>query len=226
MAASAAALLTLAPVPARAQGAPDAVGSRPDAVAARPRVVGDVPDGPDALRDVPEAAREAAAAAREASDVLLEVSDALRGAVSVPSYACAKDQWPWGCVAECESSGRWHVNTGNGFYGGLQFWQPTWVEHGGLRYARRADLATRPQQIAVAEEVLRTQGWGAWPVCSKRYGLSGRVHTVQAGDTLGTIARRFAIRGGWQALYAANRSLIGPDPNRIVVGTMLRIAPL
>ncbi|WP_455569908.1 LysM peptidoglycan-binding domain-containing protein [Streptomyces wedmorensis] len=226
VAASAAALLTLAPVPARAQGAPDAVGSRPDAVAARPRVVGDVPDGPDALRDVPEAAREAAAAAREASDVLLEVSDALRGAVSVPSYACAKDQWPWGCVAECESSGRWHVNTGNGFYGGLQFWQPTWVEHGGLRYARRADLATRPQQIAVAEEVLRTQGWGAWPVCSKRYGLSGRVHTVQAGDTLGTIARRFAIRGGWQALYAANRSLIGPDPNRIVVGTMLRIAPL
>ncbi|KOG36335.1 peptidoglycan-binding protein [Streptomyces viridochromogenes] len=226
VAASAAALLTLAPVPARAQGAPDAVGSRPDAVAARPRVVGDVPDGPDALRDVPEAAREAAAAAREASDVLLEVSDALRGAASVPSYACAKDQWPWGCVAECESSGRWHVNTGNGFYGGLQFWQPTWVEHGGLRYARRADLATRPQQIAVAEEVLRTQGWGAWPVCSKRYGLSGRVHTVQAGDTLGTIARRFAIRGGWQALYAANRSLIGPDPNRIVVGTMLRIAPL
>nr|WP_237749657.1 transglycosylase family protein [Streptomyces sp. SS] len=189
-------------------------------------MAGDVPDGPDALRDVPEAAREAAAAAREASDVLLEVSDALRGAAAVPSYACAKDQWPWGCVADCESGGRWHVNTGNGFYGGLQFWQPTWVEHGGLRYAGRADLATRPQQIAVAEEVLRTQGWGAWPVCSKRYGLSGRVHTVQAGDTLGTIARRFAIRGGWQALYAANRSLIGPDPNRIVVGTMLRIAPL
>ncbi|MEU4062930.1 transglycosylase family protein [Streptomyces wedmorensis] len=226
VAASAAALLTLAPAPVRAQGAPDSVGGRPDAVAARPRVVGDVPGGPDALRDVPEAAREAAAAAREASEVLLEVSDALRGAASVPSYACAKDQWPWGCVAECESSGRWHVNTGNGFYGGLQFWQPTWVEHGGLRYARRADLATRPQQIAVAEEVLRTQGWGAWPVCSKRYGLSGRVHTVQAGDTLGTIARRFAVRGGWQALYAANRSLIGPDPNRIVVGTMLRIAPL
>lgn len=64
---------------------------------------------------------------------------------------------------------------------------------------------------------------GAWPVCSKRYGLYGRVHTVQAGDTLASIARRFAIKGGWQALYAANRSLIGADPNRIVVGTMLRI---
>ncbi|MFJ5937217.1 transglycosylase family protein [Streptomyces sp. NPDC093071] len=147
-------------------------------------------------------------------------------AASVPAYACAKDQWPWGCVAECESSGRWHVNTGNGFYGGLQFWQPTWVEHGGLAYAPRADLATRAQQIKVAEEVLRTQGWGAWPVCSKRYGLSGRVHTVQPGDTLSSIARRFGIKGGWQALYTANRSLIGADPNRVAVGTMLRIAPL
>ncbi|MFZ4301484.1 transglycosylase family protein [Streptomyces cinereoruber] len=147
-------------------------------------------------------------------------------AASVPAYACAKDQWPWGCVAECESSGRWHVNTGNGFYGGLQFWQPTWVEHGGLAYAPRADLATRAQQIKVAEEVLRTQGWGAWPVCSKRYGLSGRVHTVQPGDTLSSIARRFGIKGGWQALHTANRGLIGADPNRIAVGMMLRIAPL
>ncbi|WP_030212734.1 LysM peptidoglycan-binding domain-containing protein [Streptomyces bikiniensis] len=147
-------------------------------------------------------------------------------AASVPAYACAADQWPWGCVAECESSGRWHVNTGNGFYGGLQFWQPTWVEHGGLAYAPRADLATRAQQIKVAEEVLRTQGWGAWPVCSKRYGLSGRVHTVQPGDTLGSIARRFGVKGGWQALHKANRSLIGADPNRIAVGMMLRIAPL
>ncbi|MBT2443998.1 LysM peptidoglycan-binding domain-containing protein [Streptomyces sp. ISL-36] len=144
----------------------------------------------------------------------------------VPAYACAKDQWPWGCVAECESGGRWNANTGNGFYGGLQFWQATWVEHGGLRYASRADLATRAQQITIAEEVLRTQGWAAWPACSKRYGLSGRVHTVQRGDTLSSIARRFGIAGGWQALYAANRSEIGADPNRLMPGTMLRIAPL
>ncbi|MFB7516999.1 transglycosylase family protein [Streptomyces sp. NPDC056144] len=153
-------------------------------------------------------------------------ADAVRAAAAVPDYPCAADQWPWGCVADCESSGRWNVNTGNGFYGGLQFWQPTWVEHGGRKFAERADLATRPQQITTAEEVLRTQGWGAWPVCSKRYGLSGRVHTVQPGDSLGTIARRFAVKGGWQALYAANRSVIGADPNRIVVGTMLRIGPL
>ncbi|MFB7396790.1 transglycosylase family protein [Streptomyces sp. NPDC059810] len=179
-----------------------------------------------ALAPAPALARDVPAAPRNTSAVLRDVADGLRAAAAVPAYACAKDQWPWGCVAECESSGNWHINSGNGFYGGLQFWHPTWVEHGGLRYAPRADLATRPQQIAVAEEVLRTQGWGAWPVCSKRYGLSGRAHVVQPGDTLSSIARRFAVKGGWKALYAANRSLVGPDPNRVVVGTMLRIAPL
>ncbi|MFJ6866078.1 transglycosylase family protein [Streptomyces termitum] len=148
------------------------------------------------------------------------------GPAGVPAHACAGDQWPWGCVAECESSGRWDANTGNGYYGGLQFWQQTWVEFGGLKYARRADLATRQQQITVAEDVLRVQGWGAWPVCSKRYGLSGRVHTVQPGDSLASVARRFAVRGGWQRLYEANKDVIGPDPNRIAVGMMLRIAPL
>ncbi|MFD3336959.1 transglycosylase family protein [Streptomyces sp. NPDC058700] len=177
------------------------------------------------LAPAPVQAREVAGGPRQASAVLRDVSG-VRADGAVPSYPCAKDQWPWGCVAECESSGDWHINTGNGFYGGLQFWHPTWVEHGGLKYAPRADLATRPEQITVAEEVLRTQGWGAWPVCSKRYGLSGRVHTVQAGDTLSSVARRFGIKGGWQALYAANRSLIGADPDRIVVGTMLRIDPL
>lgn len=146
-------------------------------------------------------------------------------AVAAPSpvQACVKDQWPWGCVAECESGGRWAANTGNGFYGGLQFWQPTWEEYGGLRHARRADLATRAQQISVAEDVLRTQGWDAWPVCSRRYGLSGRAHVVQRGDTLSSVARRFAVRGGWQALYEANRAAIGADPNRLMVGTLLRL---
>ncbi|MEU1227298.1 transglycosylase family protein [Streptomyces sp. NPDC005828] len=208
VAASAAVLLTLAPASAQARDTPAEPVTGAVAGVAAGAVAG--------VRDVPDVAREASAA-------LLGVSDALREAASVPAYACAQDQWPWGCVADCESTGRWHLDTGNGFYGGLQFWHPTWVEHGGLRYARRADLATRQQQITVAEEVLRTQGWGAWPVCSKRYGLYGRVHTVQAGDTLASIARRFGIKGGWAALYAANRSLIGPDPNRIVVGTMLRI---
>ncbi|MEU1867372.1 LysM peptidoglycan-binding domain-containing protein [Streptomyces gardneri] len=211
--AAAAALIALTPVSAHARDASE--GPWDTAVA------------PPAGAQAGTVAGEVSGAVADAvSGALSSAADAVRAAAAVPGYACAGDQWPWGCVAECESSGRWHVNTGNGFYGGLQFWQPTWVEHGGTKYAPRADLATRPQQITIAEEVLRTQGWGAWPVCSKRYGLSGRVHTVQPGDSLGSIARRFAVKGGWQALYAANRSLVGPDPNRIVVGTMLRIAPL
>ncbi|MFD6231256.1 transglycosylase family protein [Streptomyces sp. NPDC060232] len=130
-------------------------------------------------------------------------------------------EWPWDCVADCESGGRWAVNTGNGFYGGLQFWQPTWEEYGGLAFAPRADLADRVQQIRVAQEVLAAQGWSAWPVCSKRYGLAGRMHTVRGGDTLVTIARERRVEGGWQALYEANREAIGPKPAVIAVGMLL-----
>ncbi|MEV7525670.1 transglycosylase family protein [Streptomyces sp. NPDC091371] len=132
-------------------------------------------------------------------------------------------EWPWDCVADCESSGRWAVNTGNGFYGGLQFWQPTWEEYGGLAFAKRADLASRVQQIRVAQDLLARQGWDAWPVCSKRYGLAGRMHTVRAGDTLYAIARRHRVAGGWQALYAANRAVIGPKPGLIAIGMLLVI---
>nr|WP_157880573.1 transglycosylase family protein [Streptomyces katrae] len=142
-----------------------------------------------------------------------------RGAAPAGSRA----GWPWDCVADCESSGRWAVNTGNGFYGGLQFWQPTWVEHGGLVYAARADLATREQQIRVAEEVLGVQGWDAWPVCAKRYGLAGRMHVVRGGDTLDGIARRRRVSGGWRALYEANRALIGPDPAALKPGLLLTL---
>ncbi|WP_322870081.1 transglycosylase family protein [Streptomyces goshikiensis] len=134
-------------------------------------------------------------------------------------------EWPWDCVADCESSGRWSVNTGNGFYGGLQFWQRTWEEHGGLAFAPRADLATRAQQIAVAEELLGTQGWEAWPVCSKRYGLAGRMHVVRAGDSLDSIARRRRVRGGWWALYEMNRPVVGPRPQALTAGTLLTLPP-
>jgi nucleoid-associated protein YgaU len=78
----------------------------------------------------------------------------------------------WDAIASCESGGNWSINTGNGFYGGLQFTQSTWAGYGGKRYAPRADLASRQQQIAVAEKVLAGQGIGAWPVCGKRAGSS------------------------------------------------------
>lgn len=96
----------------------------------------------------------------------------------------------WDKVATCESTNRWHVNTGNGYYGGLQFKQTTWQEFGGTAYAARADQATKEQQIAVAEKVLSKQGPGAWPSCSVRAGLtrdmanpSGQRATIAAQAT-------------------------------------------
>jgi len=67
----------------------------------------------------------------------------------------------WDAIANCESSGDWAINTGNGYYGGLQFAQATWISAGGLRYASRADLATREEQIAVASHLSLSN----WPVC-------------------------------------------------------------
>ena len=77
------------------------------------------------------------------------------------------EHYDWSGVAQCESSGNWSINTGNGYYGGLQFSSPTWLGHGGGEFAPRADLASPAQQIAVAERVLLTQGAGAWPTCGK-----------------------------------------------------------
>jgi uncharacterized protein YabE (DUF348 family) len=74
----------------------------------------------------------------------------------------------WDALAACEAGGNWAINTGNGFYGGVQFDQNTWERHGGLRYAPRADLATREEQLAIAEVTRARQGWGAWPVCGAR----------------------------------------------------------
>lgn len=91
--------------------------------------------------------------------------------------ANAADVDTWNKVAACESTNNWQINTGNGYYGGLQFTQSTWEAYGGRAYAARADLATKDQQIAVAEKVLKGQGPGAWPTCSVRAGLT------RGGDT-------------------------------------------
>ncbi|MEU1621569.1 transglycosylase family protein [Streptomyces sp. NPDC005722] len=79
----------------------------------------------------------------------------------------------WDRIASCESGGNWHINTGNGYYGGLQFSAGTWRAYGGTAYAATADRASREQQIAVATKVQRAQGWGAWPTCSARAGAQG-----------------------------------------------------
>ncbi|MER6560944.1 transglycosylase family protein [Streptomyces sp. NPDC001027] len=199
--------------------------------------------------------------------------------------AQAADADTWDKVAACESTNDWDINSGNGYYGGLQFTQSTWEAYGGTRYAPRADLATRDQQIAVAEKVLDGQGPGAWPACSVRAGLSrggdapdvhpngsgktaaksgksdksgtsratgatgakksgtsrtslddvrpqstpqsragtAEMYTVVRGDTLSGIADDEDVRGGWQGLYAANRTVIGADPDLILPGQRLSL---
>ncbi|WP_105969752.1 transglycosylase family protein [Streptomyces geranii] len=174
--------------------------------------------------------------------------------------ADAADVATWNKVAACESTNDWNINTGNGYYGGLQFSQSTWEAYGGTAYAGRADLATKDQQIAVAEKVLKGQGPGAWPVCSVRAGLTrggdtpdinpsgtserksqrtvrdvkpqttpqsqagtAEMYTVVRGDTLSGIADEREVRGGWQRLYAANRTTVGTDPDLIVPGQRLNL---
>ncbi|MEY8197275.1 resuscitation-promoting factor Rpf1 domain-containing protein [Corynebacterium pseudotuberculosis] len=88
-----------------------------------------------------------------------------------PAASAAPDS-DWDRLAGCESGGNWAINTGNGYYGGIQFSASTWKGFGGGQYAPTADKATREQQIAVAEKVLASQGWGAWPSCSAKLGLN------------------------------------------------------
>lgn len=92
-------------------------------------------------------------------------------AVMAPSATAAPDS-DWDRLAQCESGGNWHINTGNGYYGGLQFSAGTWNGFGGGEFAPTADQASRTEQIYVAEKVLAQQGWGAWPSCSAQLGLS------------------------------------------------------
>lgn len=93
--------------------------------------------------------------------------------LATAAHAKADAPWNvWDRVASCESGNNWSINTGNGFYGGLQFTKSTWQAFGGAKYASSAQYATRDQQIYVAQATLRVQGPGAWPVCSKKAGLT------------------------------------------------------
>jgi resuscitation-promoting factor RpfA len=92
----------------------------------------------------------------------------LAAASALPASAATS---AWDRLAGCESGGNWDINTGNGYYGGLQFADGTWDGNGGEKYASRADLATRAEQIVIASKLLNSSGWGPWPACSSRLGL-------------------------------------------------------
>ena len=91
-------------------------------------------------------------------------------ALAGPAQAASGSTWDR--LAGCESGGNWAINTGNGYYGGLQFSAGTWRAFGGGAYASTANHASRAEQIRIAERVLDAQGWGAWPSCSRQLGLS------------------------------------------------------
>ena len=223
----------------------------------------------------------------------LVIGGAAVGAMAMPANAAPVSTWD--ALAECESGGNWGTSTGNGFSGGLQFTPSTWAAFGG---SGDPSSASKSEQIRVAENVQAGQGWGAWPACSAKLGLSGggggytpeqpvaaaaavapqstevqqaapaavaeapvaasaapaasveapaaetaapaaveytapaesvalaastgASYTVQAGDTLGSIAAKLGVNGGWEALYASNADAVA-DANLIFPGQVLNI---
>jgi LysM repeat protein len=170
--------------------------------------------------------------------------------LATPAFAASDSTWDR--LAQCESGGRWNIDTGNGFSGGLQFTASTWKAYGGAGSAKNA---SREEQIAVAERVLAGQGWGAWPSCSRKVGATGSAepnrtvlakgkaapkaapqapkattpaapttgdYIVQSGDTLGRIAAAKGIAGGWKEIVAKNPGLAAA-PDRIVPGQHITV---
>ena len=103
--------------------------------------------------------------------VLAAVALAIGLSAGVAKPAEAKSS-VWNRVAKCESGGRWHINTGNGYYGGLQFSSSTWRAYGGKKYGKQAHRASKSEQIAIARRVLAGQGAGAWGGCARKAGLT------------------------------------------------------
>ena len=103
-------------------------------------------------------------------------------ALGFAGSASAAPDSTWDSVAGCESGNNWSINTGNGYYGGLQFSQSTWEAYGGGQYASRADQATREEQIAVAEQTLAGQGWGAWACAGAGGGEGSTSRSVQSSN--------------------------------------------
>jgi hypothetical protein len=118
---------------------------------------------------------------------------AVAGAAAVTPLLAAgpahADSVNWDAIAQCESGGNWQINTGNGYYGGLQFSRSTWLGYGGGQYAPTADRASRSQQIAVAERTLAGQGIGAWPTCGKKGGSTTVAPRTDNRSTAGSTER-------------------------------------
>ncbi|MEU1909017.1 transglycosylase family protein [Streptomyces hygroscopicus] len=119
----------------------------------------------------------------------------------------------WDQVAECESGGMWSANEGNGFYGGLQLTLDLWKKYGGTEYAPRPDLASRSQQISVAESILGDRGPGAWSSCALRAGLTDDAGApdVDPGGPAGPASGTGRSGDGWGDRGRDGSSSTAPD---------------
>ncbi|MFJ4625337.1 transglycosylase family protein [Streptomyces sp. NPDC088847] len=125
----------------------------------------------------------------------------------------------WDAVASCESGGNWSINTGNGYYGGLQFSASTWAAYGGTAYASTANQASKSQQIAIGEKVLAAQGKGAWPTCGT--GLSGAAYSggsssSSSGSNSGSSSSSSSTSERSSSDTAASRSAERPAAKKTV----------
>ena len=126
----------------------------------------------EAQRLVAEQAERDRLAAEAAQTTTTTTAKIPQPIIETPTVTPESTQYSvWDDLAWCESRGNWHMNSGNGFYGGLQFMHSTWLNMGGSQYAYYPHEATREQQIAVASNLQTQYGWGQWPACSSKLGL-------------------------------------------------------
>ena len=133
----------------------------------------------------------------------LAIGGAVAATMSMPA-ANAVDGATWDALAQCESGGNWSINTGNGFYGGLQFTQQSW---NGVGMSGSPATASRAQQIEAGERLLAIQGWGAWPACSAKLGLYGK---TGAAPTYTEPTTTVAAQSQTQQTYTAPAAQAAP----------------
>ncbi|WP_314746356.1 transglycosylase family protein [uncultured Rothia sp.] len=133
----------------------------------------------------------------------LAIGGVAAATMSMPA-ANAVDGATWDALAQCESGGNWSINTGNGFYGGLQFTQQSW---NGVGMSGSPANATRAQQIEAGERLLAIQGWGAWPACSAKLGLYGK---TGAAPTYTEPTTTVAAQSQTQQTYTAPAAQAAP----------------
>ncbi len=159
--------------------------------------------------------------ARTASRAAAATAAAVVGAVLAVQPAQAYEE-VWDAVAQCESSGDWAINTGNGFYGGLQFTYSTWRAFGGQTYAAYAHQASKAEQIAIARRTLYTQGPGAWPVCSVRAGLTKTTGAADPNAMPGEEAAPPVTVTRYVSATTAANVRSGPGTSYAIVGSRTR----